>query len=370
MIYIFETFACLAEALVAAWFISKTNKAKLINPKSLLFFIVYFLFNITLSFFGIYSEFVMFLDFILLLGSSLILGSYRRASSYISPLYLFFTSLSVEMFVIVFMLILHSDNGDLIKTFFTVGQHGVLRIKYLIFTKCVIFIFLLLYFLFSAIFTKIKEKRDRRLLEKQMLVYEQKRYSDIEKNLEQIKKIRHDIKNKLFVVKLKLDKTDYIGASQQLNAIIDEVSSVGYALKTKNALLDYFVNTKLGNLSTASVVVTGDISILDDIKEIDLAVMLGNVLDNAAEAVKNIENPKIELSFYQKNNYKNIICKNSITASVLDLNPSLKTTKDNKFNHGYGIKSVKETVNKLNGEILFSEKENMFTVHILIPTKE
>ena len=45
-------------------------------------------------------------------------------------------------------------------------------------------------------------------------------------------------------------------------------------------------------------------------------------------------------------------------------------TKKNKRNHGYGTKSIVRTVQKYNGNTLFSVEDNWFALKILIPIQK
>lgn len=57
-------------------------------------------------------------------------------------------------------------------------------------------------------------------------------------------------------------------------------------------------------------------------------ILLLNILDNAIEASCREENEKrINLVVRKKEEYVSILVENKITASVLDTNPNLKTTK-------------------------------------------
>ena len=42
------------------------------------------------------------------------------------------------------------------------------------------------------------------------------------------------------------------------------------------------------------------------------------------------------------------------------------TTKTDKTNHGYGLKSVKETVEKYDGTIEINPEDNIFTVTVVL----
>ena len=152
-----------------------------------------------------------------------------------------------------------------------------------------------------------------------------------------------------------------------LYTILDSVGSIGSMVKFENRTIDYIVNAKLSNIESRQIKISGNISDIIGIEDIDLSIVLGNILDNAIEATEGICNAVIDLYFFDKNNYHNIICKNTINQSVLSDNPDLKTKKDEKLYHGFGIQSVKEIVSYYKGMIDFYEENNMFCVHIMFP---
>ena len=49
---------------------------------------------------------------------------------------------------------------------------------------------------------------------------------------------------------------------------------------------------------------------------------------------------------------------------------ALVTTKKEKEYHGYGLKSIRYTVNKYEGAVTIDTKENWFDLKILIPIRE
>ncbi len=204
-------------------------------------------------------------------------------------------------------------------------------------------------------------------LYQQLLRYEERRYADIGEGLNQIRKIRHDIKNQLVLVSSKLEDSDIDGAKNLLEDITGNVNSVGNIVQSGNKIVDYIISTKLGTLKDATIIVTGDIQDAISISDVDFSIILGNILDNAIEAAKKVQKPKVELVFFKKDNYQNIIIKNSIERSVFEENADLKTTKEDSTRHGFGIKSVREIVAKYDGDIELFEDEEMFCVHIIFP---
>lgn len=222
------------------------------------------------------------------------------------------------------------------------------------------------YFLLFQMWRKSKIEKEKELYEN-MLRLEKKHYEDIIASSEQIKKTRHDIKNMLYSVKAELDDDNLIKSKEKLNEILHRVNSVGSVIESKNRIVDCIVNSKLSDMGNRSINVTGDISGMDEIKDVDISIILGNILDNAIDATNDIDNAVIKLVFYVKGNYQNILCENTISQSVLGRNPKLKTSKTEKSFHGFGIKSVKDVVSSYEGTVSIFEKNEKFCVHIMIP---
>lgn len=93
----------------------------------------------------------------------------------------------------------------------------------------------------------------------------------------------------------------------------------------------------------------------------DLVSLLGNVLDNAMEACEHVQRRKeIYLEVKKARSYLLLTVKNTISKPVLNNNPELKSTKEDKINHGFGIKNVKKIVEKYNGFVTYDEKDDKF----------
>lgn len=137
---------------------------------------------------------------------------------------------------------------------------------------------------------------------------------------------------------------------------------------TNNATLNDIVNAKV--FSSKDQYINWEFYIETDlinIKKIDLAVLLGNLIDNAIENIGG--NKIIRLEAKVINNLYHITIRNTIEFSILDSNKTLKTKKTDKSIHGYGIKSIKRLVSSYNGTIEFLEKDDYFIVDILLESR-
>ena len=67
-------------------------------------------------------------------------------------------------------------------------------------------------------------------------------------------------------------------------------------------LLDYLIASKLSSLKDTEIIISGSVGDLSDIKDKDLACLVGNILDNAVEAIESVKRSqkRIELLFLKQ----------------------------------------------------------------------
>ena len=102
----------------------------------------------------------------------------------------------------------------------------------------------------------------------------------------------------------------------------------------------------------------------------DLFCLFGNILDNAIDATQSLEEEKkryINLSVRKLGEgIAEIECSNYYR-SELDFDNGLpKTSSEDKINHGYGVKSIRNIVSKYLGHMNIEAKNNVFTIRIII----
>lgn len=183
-----------------------------------------------------------------------------------------------------------------------------------------------------------------------------------------IRSVKHDLNNHFLYLQAQLELGNTDMCKSYLAEIQSEVSSMGKLFKTGNAVIDYMINVKLSRLSETQILVSGNAGDFSDIKDADMTCILGNVLDNAVEALEKVEKEKrLELHFTSTKNCRIILCKNSVSASILDSNGDLHTTKTDSEFHGLGHIIVEDIVQKYGGFTDYFEENGMFGVQVSIP---
>ncbi len=221
-------------------------------------------------------------------------------------------------------------------------------------------------FLFELSNRNADAKRRLALLEKQTEL-EKESYLRMLKTGDELRRIRHDIKNHLLYVRGIIERNEPEKAEMYIEKMEEELSSNEKYMVTGNRTIDYVLGSKLSENKDITLVCTGVFPHAEVIDELDLAILFGNLLDNAIEAVRKEENKLIEIRLSVYNDYCNILVSNPISKSVLKSNPSLLTTKEKNENHGFGIRSIRAIVDKYSGIFEVYEEGTKFNVQISIP---
>lgn len=229
-----------------------------------------------------------------------------------------------------------------------------------------------LYFLIYQMQKYQQNKYELKLLQDK-INFEEARHNDINNIWSNINKIQHDIKQHLTIISGYIEDNKITDCQKYIQELLPNVDGIGKLITSKNTVLDYLINSKLTALQDTEIVISGSIGDLSDIKESDLVCLIGNILDNAVEAIQNLEtkdNKRIELLFMKQNSNRIIICKNTIEKSVLQNNKELKTTKKSKSSHGYGTKIIAKIVSDYNGMVDYFEEFDMFGIQVILPEQK
>lgn len=245
----------------------------------------------------------------------------------------------------------------------------VIKTPVIILTCIFVSINMILYILVNQI-QKLQRKKSELQLINERLGFEEGRMNDASAMLETCRKLRHDMKQHLTVIGGYLDDGKNDECQAYVKELYSSVDKIGNMIQSGNMVIDYLTNAKLGHLKDTQVIVSGNIGNLSDIKDVDLSCIIGNILDNAVEAVKNLDEKRIELIFAMQGENRIIICRNSIKESVLEKNRFLSSTKNNAEEHGLGHKIVASVVESYDGMISYFEENNMFGVQIVLPRVE
>ena len=204
------------------------------------------------------------------------------------------------------------------------------------------------------------------VLQNQYLQYKQSRES-----IELINYKYHDLKHQIEVLRREQDPEK---RNEFLNKMEDEIKQYELQNKTGNGVLDTVLTSKSMYCDKHGITLTCvvDGHLLDFMETMDICSIFGNALDNAIESVikiEDIEKRLIHLTVSQQKAFLMIRVENYFEGNLEYAKGQLESTKREKAYHGYGIKSIRYTVNKYDGAVDIDTQNQWFNLKILIPLR-
>jgi hypothetical protein len=202
------------------------------------------------------------------------------------------------------------------------------------------------------------------LLDKQ---YEQ--YQQSLKNAEAVNQRYHDLKH---YIQLLRNENDITKKESYLNELEKSIQQYDSHYKTGNHVLDILLSQKAQHIIDHFINFTcvADGEQLKFMSTLDLLSLFGNAMDNAIENVKNItptDKRIIKLAVFNQDNLLFIKLENYFTNELNRVNGVFVTTKKDRSNHGYGIKSIQNIIEKYHGSLSITTDNHWFSLMILIP---
>lgn len=168
-------------------------------------------------------------------------------------------------------------------------------------------------------------------------------------------KLFHDFHNHIEALHRYLEKDRTAEAVRYLESLRSPIEAVTQHVWVGDEAVDYLINSKVTLAASREIQVNCNIEYLQhtNIGSVDLVVILGNLLDNALEAVDGTEGNLrfINLTIRRINEMLIIKLENGCKAAPAITEGELKTTKKNTDLHGWGLQSVRTAAERYDGTI-------------------
>ena len=168
-------------------------------------------------------------------------------------------------------------------------------------------------------------------------------------------KLFHDFHNHIEALHRYLEKDRTAEAVRYLESLRSPIEAVTQHVWVGDEAVDYLINSKVTLAASREIQVNCNIEYPQhtNIGSVDLVVILGNLLDNALEAVDGTEGNLrfINLTIRRINEMLIIKLENGCKAAPAITEGELKTTKKNTDLHGWGLQSVRTAAERYDGTI-------------------
>lgn len=202
----------------------------------------------------------------------------------------------------------------------------------------------------------------------QLVHMQEEQYRTSKANVEMVNIKCHDMKHQISHITSTTDP-DAIRELEQIISVYDS------SLQTGNEILDVCLMEKklLCEKNSIKLDCIANGQCLSFMQPSDLFSLFGNALDNAMEAVcklDDVEKRIIFVSVKEELGMAIIHVENNYTGELLMADGIPRTSKDDEFYHGYGVKSIRMVVEKYDGNMALLPQNGIFNLNITIPVPE
>lgn len=306
-------------------------------------------------------DFTSFSNIVLLLSLSLLFLRFNISKIEYFPKYSKYMSLCFSGFCIT---IFHFVRNIIFPKFKETNTLSSLLFLYVL----LIIIALIFYIMFYQIGKEYKEKVDAKLL------YENEKNNEqisrlTNDNYEALRKIRHDIKNQYAMMGLLIKDEKYDELKKYYAEYTEKWKNILDYTNCGNKMIDNLINLEKLKASEKGIQIDTKIAIppLLPFSSTDLCSLITNILDNAIEEIERIQDLKnkntvsVQIGIHES--YFILGVSNPTADSK---NKDLISKKQDKNNHGYGLKIIKSIVKKYKGSMQIENENNEFNISVIL----
>lgn len=214
------------------------------------------------------------------------------------------------------------------------------------------------------------ETKDKLLFTEKHINNQVIHYQELYNYQNELRVFRHDIRNRLFSLMAMVKDGQADKAVQIMENNLNWLEEMnGNIVNSGNPIIDALLQSKLHLAKEKKIKLNLQIKLAGEIKvdELELAIVLGNALDNAIEAVEKVpdkDKKYINLNLMSTDDRISMTVTNPVKDDVNT--EKLKTTKPDKRNHGFGTQSIRTVAHRYDGVAEFKCEDKMFTVNLNI----
>lgn len=224
------------------------------------------------------------------------------------------------------------------------------------------------FWLYDYIIKNVSDEYERIMLKKENQYFENQ-VDKMEKSNLAWKKMKHDLKNHLIVLNQLVEEKNHEEAKVYLRNMIDAETSYNQEISTGNTVIDSILNYKIMEANQRDITYDLDIQIPENlnIPAYEICCILGNALDNAAEAVKELHDKKVDFTMKYTKGRVVLEIQNAFQGELnINNKNTFITKKEDIENHGFGLENIRDAVERLNGIVNINTQNQIFTLTILL----
>ncbi len=245
------------------------------------------------------------------------------------------------------------------------------KLSAILISGCMLMINISVFYLYNILIENYINLRDNDLYKQQTYAY-QNQLEVIMESGNRVRALRHDMKNHILALQALVQRKEAEEMNRYLESMKDFMTNPEEYVKTGSDSVDSLLNYKIQKAHEVLNVVETKISIPQQLRlrSFDLNVLLGNLLDNAIDASMQTEEKKLNITIKLDKGVLFLYICNSCQRIADGRSGFLETTKEDKTNHGIGLKNVRQIVEKYHGDLAFQYENNFMETDVMMYVKE
>ena len=295
-----------------------------------------------------------------------------RLITYVEALFLYnFKSVRKKhkMNVSVWLASLFTPIISFILHVFIVQSQGATQFQVITSTVLILLLNITAFYLYDSLAASYTRLSEAAVLERERELY-YNQCNMMQDSTNALRVVRHDLKNQLIGVWELMKEKNYVDAMKLIENLSGKMNISGMFSTTGYIPMDSMINYKLQNAENEQIRVMTEIAVPKEF-EMDISdciTIFGNLLDNATEAIRKVEEHKryLNLKVIYEKGYLMIHCENPYVTEVRYENGRIVSSKKNQSEHGIGLKSIESVAEKYDGCVEINHENFIFSIDLLM----
>jgi hypothetical protein len=274
------------------------------------------------------------------------------------------TDQEVNKYQIIAIIAIPAGSVSIIVTLFIFGYK---ELPTVIVSLVLLAINLITFYLYDELLKHYANKFENEILSQQNKAYKNQ-FEIINGAQKSISMLRHDMRNHIIAIRELVSVDNHGALSEYLDSLSETVDVDDEYVRSGNRYVDSILNYKINEAKKEGIEVDVSVAIPEEIniQPFDMSVVIGNLFDNAVEAVIQLSRKTIRIEMKMDRSVLFIRTANPYAGEIEKNGDVIKSTKDDAENHGLGLKSVKNSIKKYNGIMDIDFSENIFEVNLMM----
>jgi hypothetical protein len=256
----------------------------------------------------------------------------------------------------------------LVNGVFVYNLNSPMNLQLFLYVLAVLYINLIIFWHVETIKDSYETQKNSEIAENQLNA-QVRYYKELESQHQFVKRLWHDINKHIRAIE-NLVATDHKElAAQYIEDLKKTVNQTSVIIDTANPTLNAVLQEYMKQAQALDIRMEMDLSIPDDIavQPIDLAVIVGNTVENAIAACSKMppgsEARAVSIRLFKQVNLLFYEISNPVNHEHRHLNLNINSRKRI---HGYGLQNVRSTVEKYNGHFDTQSDDSTYKVTIIL----